>query len=105
MVRGSQKLACHIARDDPQPDARHPHQTTASFVVPRQGQELAGKTGDLSPHHLAHRQERAKGLLQQQLLANEFRPSAIKFSDGLEHTFGALAHEQMARLKTRRSRH
>ena len=45
------------------------------------------ETGDLSPHHLAHRQERANSLLQQELLTNElFGPAtedvAAGFADG-----------------------
>ena len=54
------------------PNPRHRHQTTAFRVVPGQGQESAGETGDFSAYNLAHAKEGTYRLLQQAMLTNEF---------------------------------
>ena len=45
------------------PCPRHGHETTALFVVPGQGQKLAGDISDLPAHNLAHAKQGANSLL------------------------------------------
>ena len=63
------------------------------------------ETGDLSPHHLAHRQKGSNGLLQQELLTNElFDPAAEDVAAGFADDQTEVL-QQSVRFRTARLGH